>query len=230
MSQTSADSGPRTLASALVERLRADIVGGALGPGEKLRLPELSDRYECGVNPLREALARLSATGLVTIEDQKGFRVSPVSREDLIDITRTRQQIESLVLRQSIAEGDVEWETRVLSAHHRLMRMSPTVQDRPGELSDEWEAHHQAFHFALVSGAESRWLLHFHDVLAEQTVRYRRLMVTARFTTRDVPAEHAQLVEAVLARDADRACELIAAHFARTTEIVLTIGNSSNTG
>ena len=83
-----------TLSIADVDKIRADIVGGALAPGEKLKLGELSDRYDCGINPLREALARLGATGLVVLEDQKGVRVAPVSREDLLDLTHVRQQVE----------------------------------------------------------------------------------------------------------------------------------------
>ena len=63
--------GPRTQASLLVDKIRADIVGGALAPGEKLKLGELSDRYDCGINPLREALARLGATGLVVLEEPR---------------------------------------------------------------------------------------------------------------------------------------------------------------
>jgi len=213
--------GPRTLASVLVRRVRDDIVAGALAPGAKLRLPDLSERYRVGINPLREALARLSSGGLVRLEDQKGFSVSPVSREDLLDLTRVRIEIECLALRQSIADGDVEWEARVIAAHHRLARMSPTAPRGPRKLSDGWEAAHQDFHLALVSGCKSRWLEHFHTLLAEQSARYRRLAITVSQPRRDIPGEHAKLLAAVLARDADKACDLIAQHFTRTTDIVL---------
>ena len=60
----SPDTAARTQSSALVERVRADIVAGTLVPGSRLKLPDLAERYRSGVNPLREALARLSATGL----------------------------------------------------------------------------------------------------------------------------------------------------------------------
>ena len=216
-----AAAGPRTLASMLVDRLRADIVGGAFAPDEKLKLGELSLRYASGINPLREALARLAATGLVVLEDQKGFRVAPVSREDLLDLTRVRQRIEGWALSEAIAKGDVEWEARIVSAHHRLARVSKTAAGDPKALDDAWEVLHQEFHWTLVSACGSPWLLHFRSVLAEQTSRYRRLSVTYAAAPRDIVVEHTRLMEAVLARDAERACALVDAHFARTTAIVL---------
>jgi GntR family carbon starvation induced transcriptional regulator len=212
--------GPRTQASLLVDKIRADIVGGALAPGEKLKLGELSDRYDCGINPLREALARLGATGLVVLEDQKGVRVAPVSREDLLDLTHVRQQVECWALGEAIAKGDVEWEARIVSAHHRLTRLSNLTGGRSA-LSNAWETVHQEFHLALVSGCGSRWLLRFRNVLAEQTNRYRRLSVAYAEAPRDIGEEHGQIMAAVLARDAPRATALVSAHFALTATIVL---------
>src|SRR5690606_1929095 len=63
-----------TKASAVLDRLRAEIVHGIRPPGEKLRLEHLAPRYGVGRTPLREACCRLAAEGLVTIEDQRGFR------------------------------------------------------------------------------------------------------------------------------------------------------------
>lgn len=215
------ENGARTQSSALVERVRADIVAGALAPGARLKLPNLAEHYRSGINPLREALARLTATGLVLLEDQKGFRVSPVSREDLLDLTRVRTDIECLALRQSIEHGDVEWEARVVATHHRLTRMKLTASGNPKKLSDAWETIHQDFHLALISACRSRWLIHFHNQLAEQSARYRRLAISFADTQRDIAGEHADILAAVLARDAARACKLIDAHFSRTTDIVL---------
>lgn len=216
-----AAEGPRTVASLLVEKIRTDIVAGTFAPGDRLKLGDLSLRYGSGVNPLREALTRLAATGLVLIEDQKGFRVAPMSREDLLDLTRVRQRLESWALREAIALGDVEWEARIVSAHHRLARLSKTAPGDGHALDDAWESLHQDFHRALVAACGSPWLLHFRDVLAAQTSRYRRLSVAYAEAARDIGAEHTQLMEAVLARDPDRAAALVEAHFARTATIVL---------
>lgn len=66
---------PATLASQTYERLRQDIVGAHFAPGQKLGTRQLSERYEVGLAPLREALTRLSREGLVVQHDRRGFAV-----------------------------------------------------------------------------------------------------------------------------------------------------------
>ena len=214
------EAASRTLASELVGRIRADIIECKLAPGERLPLPDLSTRYDCGISPLREALVRLSTTGLVVLEDQKGFRVAPVSRDEFLDLNDIRSEIECLALARSIKNGDVEWEAQVVSALHKLSRLKYTGESAR-QLSLEWETAHQAFHHALVAACRSRWLLHFRGLLAQQSARYRRLIVSIGMGRRDVVQEHAELADAVLGRDATRACVLIREHFARTAKTVL---------
>ncbi|ATB46199.1 GntR family transcriptional regulator [Corallococcus macrosporus] len=208
-----------TLASAVLDRLRGDILHGLLAPGEKLRLEHLAPRYGVGRTPLREACCRLASEGLVTIEDQRGFRVAPISRADLLDLTRTRQQLEPLALRAAIAQGDIAWEGEVAAALHRLQRRAPASGS--GTLDDTWEQEHARFHSALLSACGSPWLLKFHATLFDQTERYRRLAQAYGKAGRHVENEHAALVKAALERDAERACALLTEHIARTTELVL---------
>ncbi|NVI96910.1 FCD domain-containing protein [Myxococcus sp. AM009] len=208
-----------TLASAVVDRLRGDILDGVLPPGEKLRLEHLAPRYGVGRTPLREACCRLASEGLVTIVDQRGFRVAPISRADLLDLTRTRQQIEPLALRAAITLGDIAWEGEVTAALHRLQRRAPASGS--GTLDDTWELEHARFHATLLSACGSPWLLKFHATLFDQTERYRRLAQAHGKARRSVEDEHAALVKATLARNAERACALLTEHIARTTELVL---------
>ena len=210
-----------TLASTVLAQLRADIVNGTLAPGEKLRLEHLAPRYGAGRTPLREACFRLISEGLVSSEDQRGFRVAPISREDLRDLTRTRQQIESLALRSSVLRGDVRWEGEVAAALHRLRTVArqPSKEDSP--LDEHWEREHAALHRVLLSACDSPWLLRFHGVLFEQSERYRRLAHAYGQRKRDIDGEHAALVRAALDRDAERACALLVEHIAKTTDRVL---------
>src|SRR5882762_3128528 len=82
--------GPRTLTSAICERLRKDILSARLPPGQKLNVAHLSKGFGVSLAATREALSRLVADGLVQAADQRGFRVSPVSPADLRDVTQTR--------------------------------------------------------------------------------------------------------------------------------------------
>ncbi len=216
-----AASGSRTMASVLADTILRDIVSGALAPGSKLKIRELADRYQAGVIPLREAVSRLAMSGFVDAEDQRGFRVTPVSRADLEDITSVRQCIESEALRDAINSGNLEWEASVLAAFH-LVNSLPTVVDEPPRMNPDWERAHDHFHATLLAGCRSKWLKHFAATLRTQTARYRHQSLRSQHAgERDVGREHEEIVKAVLARDADRACELLRRHFAVTAQLVL---------
>src|SRR5689334_18962161 len=75
-------------------RLRADVLAGAFAAGSKLKLDELQGLYGYSSSPLREALSRLSQEGLVRADERRGFRVAPISAEDLADITHMRVMLD----------------------------------------------------------------------------------------------------------------------------------------
>ncbi|WP_205633598.1 GntR family transcriptional regulator [Labilithrix luteola] len=207
-----------SLTTSVLDRLRTDILNGLVEPGEKLRLEHLTSRYGSGRTPLREACSRLAAEGLVVASEQRGFRVAPISRDDLTDLTRTRQRIETLALRDAINYGDSAWEADVRSALDRLAAVT-RAPSRP--LPVAWENAHRALHLALLGACRSPWLLRIHGQLYDQTERYRRLSEAYAGSSRDVEGEHAALVHAALNRDAERACALLTEHIAKTAEVVL---------
>src|SRR5919205_2613576 len=98
-----ATNGAPTLATTLYDRLRTDLLAGRHEPGGRLAIEALCERYGSGQTPLRQALNRLVADGLVQRREQRGFAVSEVSAADLIEITRTRCWLEEIALRESIA-------------------------------------------------------------------------------------------------------------------------------
>ncbi len=209
----------KSLATQAFERLRTDILGGQLRPEMRLRIQALSARYGIGATAIREALSRLVTDGFVELEDQRGFCVASVSRGELMDLTRTRIEVESLALRSAIADGDLEWESGILSAFHRL---SKTPVPATPELHVPWAAAHQQFHEALLAGCSSPWTLRLCRLLYDQSERYRNL--AERYTSRqkrDPVAEHREMMEAAMSRQAEKAVQLMHAHFWETTEIIL---------
>jgi GntR family transcriptional regulator, carbon starvation induced regulator len=211
--------GAKSLTTQAFERLRADILGGQLRPAERLRIQALTGRYGIGATAIREALSRLVTDGFVESEDQRGFCVAPVSREELLDLTRTRIEVECLALRSAIAEGGIDWESGLLSTFHRLSKTAPPSTP---ELHAPWAAAHQHFHEALVAGCTSPWTIRLCRLLYDQSERYRNL--AERYTSnqnRDPVVEHRDLMDAAMARDADRAARLLGEHFWETTRIVL---------
>ncbi len=220
-------NGRETLASVAYQRLWDDIVGGALRPGSKLRLHSLTERYNVGNSPLREALNRLSANGMVQREENRGFRVSPASSEELQELIRTRCWLEETALRESIRRGDVVWEEGVLLAFHRLARKIRLQDGQHMRVDGTWEDLHRAFHLSLLSACNSNILLEYCAQLHERTLRYRNLSSMTAYRDRHELDEHRAIRDAALDRDADKAVELLRAHYRITGEIVLASGNLS---
>jgi DNA-binding GntR family transcriptional regulator len=194
--------------------LRADILACRLRPGQQLKIHEICARLRVSPGAVREALSRLSAEELVVSKAQKGFRVAPVRVDDLEDLTRTRIEIECMCLRRAIAVGEIEWETGLVAACHRLTNIASALD------SDEWAHAHAQYHLALVQACDSPWLLRLRALLYAQSERYRRLSLSEARLERDVNAEHRGLVEVALARDPDNACRLLADHLSLTAALV----------
>jgi len=203
------------------ERLRADLLSCRILPGTRLKIQDLCQRLSVSLGAIREALSRLTSEGLVVAEPQRGFRAAPISPEDLQDLTKVRIEIDSLCLRRAIEFGDVDWEAGLVAAFHRLSRTPERASEDPTRSSDEWAEAHGAFHTALVEGCGSPWLMRLHGQLYDQSERYRRLSVSLAPRRRNIGGEHQKILDAVLARDADKAVRLLAAHLGTTTAILL---------
>jgi GntR family carbon starvation induced transcriptional regulator len=208
----------KTLAESAWRKLRGDILQGRRKPGEKLHIERLSAAYGVGPTPLREALSRLSSVGLVTAEGQRGFRVAPVSVENLLDVSRNRVWMEALALRSAMARGDRAWEAGIVAAAHRL-RGLPSHSAKG--VAPDWDRENRLFHEALVAACDSPQLLAIREHLYDMSDRYRRLAVLDGMPGRDVDDEHDAIMGAVVDRKANRAIDLLAEHFLATTRAVL---------
>jgi GntR family carbon starvation induced transcriptional regulator len=211
---------PTTLTEAIYARIRSDILLGVLKPGDKLRLDGLKDRYDASVNTLRESLSRLVSEGLVANEGQRGFAVVPASLDDLRDVTETRRLLECHAAKLSIERADLDWESRVVAAYHKLSKIEAVVDDDPKRHGPLLERYNREFHGALISACGSRWLLTFHAVTYDQSLRYRMLA----FQVRDFPRaqsrrEHRDILDAALARDAKRLLPVLGQHITKGGEL-----------
>jgi len=216
------DSGrrpSRTLTTDLFEQLRSDILHNRLDPGSRLRFRELRERYKSGLSPLREALMRLVAEGLVLLEDHKGFRVAPVSREEMIDIANTLLELEAVAIRWSIERGDDRWEADIVARFHELSKRQMFAPD--GTLDEEWEARNVAFHESLYAACGSPSMKLVCHVLYERHSRYRRLRTLQQDPDREVGKEHEALMRATIGRDAPAAIELLRKHRSKTMADVI---------
>lgn len=202
-------------------KLRNDIITGNLTPNTRLRFEALRKAYEVGIGTLREALSHLVSDGLVRTEVGKGFRVAPVSKTDLIDITEWRIEFEVRAVLESIRRGDDDWEAEIVTAFHLLSRSGlPSKGARP----EEWMSYgekHARFHDALAAGCGSPWLLYFRGVLSAQGQRYQALAVRRAPLVYRNDNEHRDIMEAVLGRNEKKSAKLVEAHIRRTAEVLI---------
>jgi GntR family carbon starvation induced transcriptional regulator len=208
-----------TLATTICNQVRAEILSGARAPQERIRLEELKNHFQVSWSPLREALSRLVAEGLIQVDESRGYRVAAVSRAEMADAIRMRKALESMALRASIEKGDDAWEAEVLSAHHRLSKLEQRRQKK--EEIEQWEAWHRTYHDVLWNACGSPILMQYCAQMNDVFARYRKLFLSSNPFDRQVPGEHKKITEAALARDADKACSLIEAHIERTGRNIL---------
>lgn len=184
----------------------------------------LQERYGASSGLLREVLPRLVAEGLAIAEPQRGYWVISVSPEDLRHLTEARVLIETTVLRQSIQQGDLAWESRVLAAHHTLASTPVLSADR-SSVNEDWLEAHARFHSDLLAGASNLRLRRLADSLRDITEVYR--CWSARFGrpgergSAAVAAEHKSILDATLARDENLAVAELTVHIERTTKQLL---------
>src|SRR5450755_2077750 len=204
--------GHRTLADRAFGALHEAILAGHLAPGERLPIEELGVALGMSAMPIREALRRLDAAGLVENIPHRGGRVTKLSIPDLAEVYEARLALEPLAVRRAaprFGEAEAALATARLEALNEL----------PDDNSPETWAAHTAFHFALYEAAESTWLLRLIQPLWETSQRYRLAVRVARkLDTRR--AEHATILRACIDHDADRAARSLHNHLTTTANVV----------
>ena len=180
-------------------RIRTDIIFGRLVPGQKLTLERMKAAYSASVSTLREILNRLASEGLIKAEGAKGFEVMPTSAENLRQVASMRQLLECHALKESFERGDMEWEGRVVAAHHKLAQMEKRMAAGDHSDAETWKRYDREFHHALIAACGSQVLLDTHAMIFDRYLRYQ--MLAAVYRGEAASAEHRLLLEGALARD-----------------------------
>jgi DNA-binding GntR family transcriptional regulator len=184
---------------ATYRRVRADIVYGRLAPGQKLTLDRMRDAYGSAVSTLREIFNGLASEGLITAEGARGFEVASISPDNLREVASMRQLLECDALRSSFEAGDVEWEGRVVAAHHKLSSLERRMAGGDRSQEETLRRYDWEFHNALISACGSRVLLEMHAAIYAKYLRY--LMLASVFRGEPVVEEHRKLLAFALDRN-----------------------------
>lgn len=197
--------------------LRERVVNGEFLPNQRLKSADLAEQYRISASSMREILFRLSTVGLVNFQEQKGFRIPQQSSQLQHELTqfRTMLEVEGAVL--SIRSGNVDWESRLMAAHHKLShienRISANMPDRT--LIMLWTRAEQEFHQTLIDACGSTVLKQTHEVIYH---RFRQQLITQDKQFTFVPEnvqQHQGILDAVVARDEALTRQRITEHLAR---------------
>ena len=213
-------SSQDTLTDRAIVMIQRDILAGALPPGSRLGVVGLVERYGIGATPVREALSRLASRDLIIAIGQRGFRVAPLERSDLADITGIRCVLETEALRLSIENGADAWEAGIVASLHRLKRYVERHEQAFGEGTDEFDELHKHFHSQLIGAAGSARLKQAISSLYDQAYRYRRIMMKQISDPARFIASHERLAASVLERGFDAARAELVQHIHSTLKYV----------
>lgn len=149
-----------TKADDIALALEQEIVRGELAPGSVLRQEHLSERYAVSRTPIREALRRLAALGLVSFEPNKGVRVRMLSRGELTEAFLVRAELESLATEIATPRMTKDDLAELDAAERRFAKLTIDLRraTRAGEhdsaLISEWAAANHAFHDVIYRVAD----------------------------------------------------------------------------
>ena len=199
-------------------RIRSDIIFGVLTPSERLKLDSMKIDYGVSISTLREILNRLASEGFVVAEAQRGFEVAPVSIQNLRELAQLRILLEHHAMTESFLAGDMEWEGRVVSAHHKLAATERLIRS-DGDDPELRKRYDGEFHQALISSCGSRELMKAHSTVFDKYFRY-----ALRYRGDATSRQHQALLECALQRDAEKARTILIDHINGCVEFALSSG------
>jgi DNA-binding GntR family transcriptional regulator len=211
--------GTASIGDRIYSRIRSDVIFGRLAPGQRLPLDRMRDAYATSIGTLREVLNRLASEGFIAAQGARGFEVAPASVDDLREVAGVRLLLECYALRQSFEAGDIEWEGRVVAAHHKLALIEKRMVRGDRAESEAWKRYDAAFHNSLISSCGSKLLLEMHAATYDKYLRY--LVLSDVFRGKASVDEHRGLLEHALTRDWRAAQRTLGKHVHDCVEHIL---------
>ena len=197
---------PPTAQEAVLEELRVAIVSGELRPGEQVLQDALAERFGVSRVPLREALKILEGEGQVVYRPHRGYFVAELDLDDLREVYRIRDLLESEAVRVAVPQIGTDELTALQGALEDVERASAA-----GDLV-AMAAANRRFHFGLLAAAKMPRLLRLVRVLWDATDAYRSLYYADDSHRQVVHDEHRLVLDAVRLGDQERAVELLRQH------------------
>jgi DNA-binding GntR family transcriptional regulator len=197
---------PESLSAGVVHRLELEILKGQRKPGDRLDERQLADHFGVSRTPVREALQRLAASGLVVSRWRQGLQVAQLSLADLLDAFSVAAEMEALASAQA-ARRIRPNQRDSLEAAHQACSAAANVRDVDGFYEANLE-----FHEMIAVASHNRVL---RDALRRLTVKispYRRTITFQPGRMESSIPEHEQIMQAIFRGDATQASQIMRSH------------------
>lgn len=204
---------PSTVVDYAYEAVKRDILSGKLAPGSRIDQDALAEALGCSKIPLRSALERLAAEGLVQNHSFRGTTVSPLSLSELDEIYLVRCLLEKLATELAAARLTPD----DLEALYGLVEWQEAVAD---DLDALLEAN-RAFHMKLYSLADRPLLLQIIERLWDLSERYRRAFLQGAGISQSSTLEHRHLVDLLAQGKGREAAEYVVQHNQKTRSVLI---------
>jgi len=200
-----------TVQEAIAQEIRGDIVAGRLAPGERLVTEELATRFEVSPIPIREALSRLAAEGLVVIQSYRGAMVTQLSIEEVRGIFLIRELLEAKAA--SLGTRNASRETQA--------RLSSLMEDMQEHIANpqQWITLDRSFHMTLYEASGQVRLVRLIGQLRDDIERYARLYITLAENISQSMRWHQEILNACLSKEPEAARRATVAHLRDTAAL-----------
>ena len=199
-----------TKGEAVYRELARRILDGTLEPGSSVNQEALAAQLGVSITPLREAVRRLDAEGLVIVEPNRSLTIAPLSVHEVRELYAVRLQLDPFAAGLAAINASAETVDRIAA-----MAVRKTEETTRGRMLANRE-----FHRTIYRASANRTLGDLLDRLWDQTDRYRLIALRAEGHERKAEREHKLIAAAIRSRDAALATELMRAHVAATLEVV----------
>ena len=195
-----------TLWQRVYDHLRDEILGDRLLPGTELSEVALSRELSVSRGPIREAMGRLAAEGLVTVRPRRGAEVRSITPEELIDSYQVREALEVLAVRLAVPRIT---DSELADLAELVDRMAGHAKD---DAVPDFFAVNVTFHERICELSGNKKLIQLHKQLAAEIGRFQARTLALRGNLDGSVTEHRAILAALRERDVEKAAELTAAH------------------
>jgi DNA-binding GntR family transcriptional regulator len=188
------------------ERLHLEILRNKLKPGDFLRQEEITERLGVSRTPVREAIQRLQAEGLVTFVPRKGAVVSTIPQKRIEEIYDIRGRLEAFAAGLAVDHLTEEQAARLKKLVQEMEKL-----DAASDLEKVLEKNRE-FHYIIYSAAGNEMLVEMIEQLWKHIQRLRSFYLLTPNGYKESTAEHRLILEAILAKDREKVEEWVRLH------------------